>query len=966
MSPTKRKKTRPDPKTVYDAIAAALAPIKASLDSPHPGQDEELLERLTKVASLSESFSTYSGSQEETEWADALDGEGVCLWNLSSAFRPKANVNPHYARIFAFLRLASYRLIEAGMHSEAGIQTLIHALQLATKAASALIECDEINRATSILTRAANLEARLQKVEDPSNEFIRAKAGAIVSYYSSRMEGAWKEGNEPVSFFMLGKAIADQYIQHVAPADIEQLTCKVFSQGKALLNTNTSLEEVKAVEDSQRIVISVKWLQQALVLAERLGEQASQGIPRLKTAILRSLARAYFLSPTTDSTNLDRAEATIAELTATSTGGDGPDLRSEEAQQLRWMTLSILKRKRAGELEIVAGKLVFYKLRHGNDSRDLTAAVLGHITTRRSTTAGVTLILLKAALDSDGNSGHSSIHRIVVAFILTCKSASDHEAIIQSLKVMFSDIAEHPVYNLDKIAAAASQSLLFQYGSRQHQEKLYLLAANWFDLCTHPAFRSIAGSSHSKCLRKMALCYVEAGQYATASDVIARCPGNEAATHYVVFLCAAYQGLEAEAIQAMYKMISAPDFDRKMLLLATQLAHENQMRGLLLAVLESLLFTLKADPARETGVEAITLIRCLIRITLESLKAPLAVVLVSSLLKHLSTAREIIDGAITKRTASLLIKDVSWLWRMAFNTAIQGCSSWDELEVAELFDHAHELMIQYNKIAIGNPLAETAYQMLMASFSSICARVFGLRRTKDFPDAASFRSRIVRDIQAFRIAVPQLLVQVKSEDDAQRILPLVHLSFVFQVEQVCLLRQWSELGPVVQEATSSKNEIGAEAIEAVANLLWEEPSCPTSVLYMVLETLLKSSLDRGHIGREKFSRWLRAITTILLARDRPSDRIKALGFVEQAIDVMKDVEEDDERYPPDEQQWLLSTAYNAGVESCQLTQLDEAKRWFEAATMVARIVGGGTDKACQIEDAYRSLLARYSNRGEAG
>ena len=54
-----------------------------------------------------------------------------------------------------------------------------------------------------------------------------------------------------------------------------------------------------------------------------------------------------------------------------------------------------------------------------------------------------------------------------------------------------------------------------------------------------------------------------------------------------------------------------------------------------------------------------------------------------------------------------------------------------------------------------------------------------------------------------------------------------------------------------------------------------------------MQAILKSCIDRGHVGCERFSRWLRAICTILLSRGRPSDRVKALGYVEQALDVMK-------------------------------------------------------------------------------
>lgn len=71
-------------------------------------------------------------------------------------------------------------------------------------------------------------------------------------------------------------------------------------------------------------------------------------------------------------------------------------------------------------------------------------------------------------------------------------------------------------------------------------------------------------------------------------------------------------------------MVKAPDFDRKMLLLATQLSHESEMKSLLLAVLEALLKTLKVGNSDETAIEAMSLIRCIIRLVLKLLVEPAA------------------------------------------------------------------------------------------------------------------------------------------------------------------------------------------------------------------------------------------------------------------------------------------------------------------------------------------------------
>ena len=69
-------------------------------------------------------------------------------------------------------------------------------------------------------------------------------------------------------------------------------------------------------------------------------------------------------------------------------------------------------------------------------------------------------------------------------------------------------------------------------------------------------------------------------------------------------------------------MVEAPDFDRRMLLLACRLSHESDMKGLLLSVLTCLLDTLNFRENADTVTESMTLIRCIIRLTLKLLGEP--------------------------------------------------------------------------------------------------------------------------------------------------------------------------------------------------------------------------------------------------------------------------------------------------------------------------------------------------------
>jgi hypothetical protein len=198
--------------------------------------------------------------------------------------------------------------------------------------------------------------------------------------------------------------------------------------------------------------------------------------------------------------------------------------------------------------------------------------------------------------------------------------------------------------------------LLWQYGDRHYHAKRWTEAADWFIAGSHKLFTINSPTTSAKCFRKAALCYIEQREYARASMVIRRCPENEAKTHYVVFLTAVHQGKlrrwilhlimtsppgsEDEgqvlkrlidsstnpkvtaAIRAVHDMLRSPDFDRKMLLLATQISHQSEMKVVLLSVLEALLKTLKVGDSGEVVVEAMTLIRCIIRLALGLLAEP--------------------------------------------------------------------------------------------------------------------------------------------------------------------------------------------------------------------------------------------------------------------------------------------------------------------------------------------------------
>jgi hypothetical protein len=52
------------------------------------------------------------------------------------------------------------------------------------------------------------------------------------------------------------------------------------------------------------------------------------------------------------------------------------------------------------------------------------------------------------------------------------------------------------------------------------------------------------------------------------------------------------------------------------------------------------------------------------------------------------------DAASAQKMTTLIFKDISWLWRTAYNSAVQGCSEWENAgeQISELFDIAREVI----------------------------------------------------------------------------------------------------------------------------------------------------------------------------------------------------------------------------------------------------------------------------------
>ncbi|KAF9007848.1 hypothetical protein BDQ17DRAFT_1237313, partial [Cyathus striatus] len=931
-----------------------LSKLKPLLDSTKP-PNRALLDDLHRLASLAESFTEQRPRPAKT-WSQCLFLKGVNLWNISGLIRQSKDHDDRLPLIAA-LRLAAFRLVEAGLETKPGIDSrcscLLHILQLASKTGATLSEAGSNVVAGSVLTSAAKFEELLRNADDPDGTHRQAIACATIVYFSSRMEAAWKEGNYTVADFMSQKITGDVERLTLLPPHVRELLAfKLHQIGKSVLK-GTDKQEGHGAADA------VGWLQKAFSMADQLEDTAAPGVTELKVynifiSLLRTMARAYFLSE-----SYDRAEAVLEELVPTIDAST--DHGNSEYQELRWLRLAILKRRKAGDAALLdAFKSI---IDHMDLSEMSITDVLQDLRTlchQHNLVTDVHQYCLRRTLRRNGTEP-DFVDRLLLSLIFHCAKDDDHARVMQTLQSAFNAVSEAEA-ELPSIPTTACLTLLWQYGDRHYHAKRWAEAADWYLTGSHRLFRTSSPSTCNKCFRKAALCYIEQREYAQASAMIRRCPTTEASTHYVIFLTAIRQGLSINirlpaSIRAIHEMQKASDFDRKMLLLATQISHQAEMKAVLLPVLEALLETLKIGSNSKAIEEAMTLIRCIIKLVLKLLGEPAAnkPVLVDTVVNHFRTAKVLAETAATQKATAIIFKDLSWLWRTAYNSAIQGCSEWEQCEgqISELFDISRcllELCCQASPVDVD---AEICLHLINASFAAVSGQVFASRdiMTSCGTLHVDQLRTIAADIKASKSRILDITGKEKIQDaaDAARAQYFVHTLQVFEAEFHVRLKDWGQVSHIVAEIVNS-GRFAVGTYEAIADILWMDKDCPTLFIsiFHSLQALLRASLDHSSLSVEKFARWLRGICTIILVRNTPTDRLKAIGYVEQALSVIEENDNSEEPYPMDERQWLLATAYNTGTECLHASMLDEAKRWFEASTVICRFVPGGSERAKKV------------------
>ncbi|KAG7562975.1 hypothetical protein FFLO_01533 [Filobasidium floriforme] len=449
--------------------------------------------------------------------------------------------------------------------------------------------------------------------------------------------------------------------------------------------------------------------------------------------------------------------------------------------------------------------------------------------------------------------------------------------------------------------------------SDQEDLKFVEASARWFSLAAHSALSKMTASEVEKCKRRAALGYIKAAKFDEAEDILETCDMKSAETRYLQFLIALRQGQLRVPCDALRAMGACEDLDGTHLLMTVQAANEASKVTVVARALATLLETLERTGMREKGVEELTLVRCLIKMSLNQLK------------------EEVVGFAEEIRARDELAtkyKEIAWLYKTAYNTSFEAVKVWED-----------KLMECYKSIPMQELDPKFQLQLATVRYFGLCVTVFASREIVNAEEKNAI-------LQRAKSRIPECLailetVQPTQDLDQKLCVNMVSTLHIFSCEIMVELEDWEAISMMAKKM--QPGALSMETLQGMASLILTVKT-PLEVADKVTREILRVVLSPTYgDNMAQQSRWMRATVDMLLHRGRTSDYDDALDYVQQAKGCM---ERGGKTYPSEEVDWLWRTCYNLSLDLADFGDKARCQKWMEIAlALCTHAVNGESTKA---------------------
>lgn len=119
---------------------------------------------------------------------------------------------------------------------------------------------------------------------------------------------------------------------------------------------------------------------------------------------------------------------------------------------------------------------------------------------------------------------------------------------------------------------------------------------------------------------------------------------------------------------------------------------------------------------------------------------------------------------------------------------------------------------------------------------------------------------------------------------------------------------------------------------------------------MPLQQIINMTWQHNNGGTDKLSRWIRCLFSLAL----PETHI-AVQLLDQAVAIAEDAKKKSMPYPPEELEWLATTAFNRAIDFYCTSQDQPCRLWAEKALALSNICEDGGALHEVLQQKYQGL-----------
>lgn len=885
------------------------------------------------------SFSLQSSSYL-TSSAREFDDLGAKLWNTSTRLlrddseRPPPPVIP-VLRVFAFLLLDVAHQYAQKQGKSAG-DNLIRLFRIALKAGKTCINRGQLDLCTRVFERAADyVEAAHGHGNTRVNGWVKSDAEdqevaaqLVAEYYLLRTTLAWKQGRLDVADHMFAKSLSlDEVADKAGLA--EKQTDLLYEIGKEQLKKKRYEEAVRWLERSYDTLSCIEL------------DTISADTAELRLCVMHDLACAHL--GIKDAVSLARAADLVSLL-------DSNYANKMAVSLLRLRLLSVQDPVPAEDFQNVLLRMIRSVIL--TDSTFKT--VMNQVQKLKTFSPGLACQTLDTFLSLRLYESKSQdyIEKTVVTriWISTTRQDSDQLLRLQELLDEVSDSTDQP-FRSD--ATHAAQTLIWKRIEPATQGVVAEAVTSWCRLACHPLFGRTGELNKSKLSRKLITLSLANGDLAGARQAYFQMPEsgrNVAITNYLMYKVALRSGDTPMASNCLEGVLKSSTKDATYLYACVLEAQGSGDRQQTVLALQKVLE--KYNYGAPSGINLAALLRCTIRLLVAELESGVA-----NIENVLEEVCKVFEGAANQvknfreplKEASNPedhLAELQWFSKNSYNLALKYCTVLQPSLVVRMLDVCIKFIESFRKSNAGARPQDFTIRSSYCHYLSASASVVLGRSEDNVEICLQYYLSVRRHVESFQAALQEAELVCELDDATKSDLEGKCFELLkYDLEAILKLQRWEELDAVLdsclaQPASSHWDTLADLVIVIHTHMSNAElASSYQSKIPAVLQKIINQTWRTGHCSIDKLSRWIRCVFQMTLAAAPEV----SLQCIEQARSIARKsrVGQLADVYPPDELEWLATTAFNHAVDLYCASDDEACKTWAEKALNLAMEANDG-------------------------